>query len=378
MGIVSSNVGKWGHGQIEDPYKDLDFWKFTIPANGSVSIYLAWMGGSHFTDGNERDLHFGLYDSSYSLVASGNFEYAGYSYFAYRVIRADLSAGTYYLRVSVFQNDNTSLYRNETYNIQLNYKSVPLSSITMARLPKINYLPGEVFDSTGGIINASYSDGSKQMHTLTNSMISGYNRFASYGPQTVFVNYGGKTTSFVVYTVRFSDVPYNHRSFAHINTLVDLGIINGYNDNTFRPNNTLTRAQAAIMIARAIGLSTEGVSSNFSDVPSTHSAYKFISAAEKAGIINGYNDGTFRPNAPITRAQIAVMIQRAFQVQTSGTQMSFTDVPEGYAPKKFIEILASQKIVNGYSDGTFKPLNNVTQSSVLYDDLQCDSICSEG
>jgi hypothetical protein len=205
-------------------------------------------------------------------------------------------------------------------------------------------------------------------------MLSGYDPYSSvYGPQTVTVTYQGVTTTFEVYLNRFIDVPYGHRNYVHINALVGLGIINGYSDNTFRPSNTLTRAQAAIMIVRAIGLSTEGVSSSFTDVPPTHAAYKFISAAYQAGIINGYSDGTFRPNANVTRAQIAIMVQRAFNVQASETIITFTDVPEGYAPKKFIETLASQKIVNGYSDGTFKPLNNVTRaqfSTMIYNAIQ--------
>jgi hypothetical protein len=205
-------------------------------------------------------------------------------------------------------------------------------------------------------------------------MLSGYNPYkTTYGPQNVTVNYQGFYTSFEVYLDRFIDVPYGHRNYAHINALVEIGIINGYSDNSFRPNNTLTRAQAAIMIVRAAGISTEGVSSNFTDVPSSHAAYKFISAAYQAGIINGYSEGTFKPNANVTRAQIAIMVQRAFNVQESGTVMSFTDVLEGYAPKKFIEILAGQKIVNGYSDGTFKPNANVTRaqfSTMIYNALE--------
>ncbi len=172
---------------------------------------------------------------------------------------------------------------------------------------------------------------------------------------------------------RFSDVPFDHRAYKQIEYLAEKGIINGYSDDTFRPNNTLTRAQAAIMIVRAAGISTEGVSSSFTDVPPTHASYKFISAAYQAGIINGYSDGTFRPNANVTRAQIAIIVQRAFNVQASETIITFTDVPEGYAPKKFIETLASQKIVNGYSDGTFKPLNNVTRaqfSTMIYNAIQ--------
>jgi hypothetical protein len=67
------------------------------------------------------------------------------------------------------------------------------------------------------------------------------------------------------------------------------------------------------------------------------------------------------------------MVQRAFNVQASGIEVSYSDVPEGYAPKKFIEILASQKIVNGYSDGTFKPFNNVTRaqfSTMIYNAIE--------
>jgi peptide/nickel transport system substrate-binding protein len=250
-----------------------------------------------------------------------------------------------------------------------------LLAISVNSLPnKTSYLLGESLDLAGASLKLTFNDGATRIITISNNMVSGYDPYAPvYGPQTVTVSYGGKTTTFQVSLDRFSDVPYGHRNYTHINALVGLGIINGYSDNTFRPSNTLTRAQAAIMIVRAAGISTEGVSSNFTDVPPTHAAYKFISAAYQAGIINGYSDGTFRPNANVTRAQIAIMVQRAFNVQASETIITFTDVPEGYAPKKFIETLASQKIVNGYSDGTFKPLNNVTRaqfSTMIYNAIQ--------
>jgi peptide/nickel transport system substrate-binding protein len=197
--------------------------------------------------------------------------------------------------------------------------------------------------------------------TYTNEYFDAINNKYKGYKSSPFVSWG-KAIVGVTMEPRFSDVPFDFRAYQHIEYLASKGIINGYSDGTFRPNANITRAQAAIMIVRAIGLDTGGASSMFTDVPSTHSAYKFISAANQAGIINGYSDGTFKPNANVTRAQIAIMVQRAFNVQASGTVVSFTDVPEGYAPKKFIEILASQKIVNGYSDGTFKPLNNVTRA----------------
>jgi alpha-tubulin suppressor-like RCC1 family protein len=263
----------------------------------------------------------------------------------------------------------------ETVTITNIVSPTQVKTISISQLPtKLNYIQGVDLDPTGGQISVITYEGSVSTLPLTLDMLSGYDPYSSvYGPQTVTVTYQGLTTTFEVYLNRFIDVPYGHRNYVHINALVGLGIINGYSDNTFRPSNTLTRAQAAIMIVRAIGLSTEGVSSNFTDVPPTHAAYKFISAAYQAGIINGYSDGTFKPNANVTRAQIAIMVQRAFNVQASETVISFTDVPEGYAPKKFIETLASQKIVNGYSDGTFKPLNNVTRaqfSTMIYNAIQ--------
>ena len=281
----------------------------------------------------------------------------------------------YNIRVSNLQTNSLWTVGRAMIDVSVVYDSMSdsatLNAISLNSLPsKTSFLYGYSLDLSGATIKLTFIDGSSRLLSLNDSMVSGYNPFSTtYGPQTVTVTYGGKTTSFQVSLDRFSDVPYGHRNYAHINALVELGIINGYSDSTFRPNNTLTRAQAAIMIARAIGLSTEGVSSNFTDVPSTHAAYKFISAAQNAGIINGYSDGTFKPNANVTRAQIAIMVQRAFNVQASDTIITFTDVPEGYAPKKFIETLASQKIVNGYSDGTFKPLNNVTRaqfSTMIY------------
>jgi hypothetical protein len=276
----------------------------------------------------------------------------------------------------IFGFSSTFTYsKNQIDEIDPVFQMEKLVSIEMSSLPsKINYLYSEQIDTTSGMIRANKVSGEFVEIPLSLDMLSGYDPYSSvYGPQTVTVTYQGLTSTFEVYLNRFSDVPYGHRNYVHINALVGLGIINGYSDNTFRPSNTLTRAQAAIMIVRAIGLSTEEVSSSFTDVPPTHAAYKFISAAYQAGIINGYSDGTFRPNANVTRAQIAIMVQRAFNVQASDTIITFTDVPEGYAPKKFIETLASQKIVNGYSDGTFKPLNNVTRaqfSTMIYNAIQ--------
>ena len=376
MGLMQSDISVWAFGQIGDPYNDVDIWKFTLPSSGSVSIYAYW-AGNHYTKGYEDDLAIGLFEYSYgeyNLITVGKLETSGM--FTFRVIRESLTQGTYYLMLYPFNNQWISLYRNEDYHIQLDYyPAKALSDIRMSKLPKVHYLPGENIDPTGGVVYASYTDGSRQSHSLTSNMLSGYNPYSNvYGPQTVTVTFEGLKTSFEVYLNRFTDVPYGHSVYTRINDLADKGIINGYQDNTFRPNNNITRAQAAVMIVRALGIDQKGKTSNFADVPTSHASYEFISAAYEAGIISGYSaDNTFRPNDNITRQQIAVMIQRAFNIEHSGSEVSFADVKDSMPSKRFIEALASNRIINGYSDGTFRPTNNTTRaqfSSMIYNAMR--------
>jgi hypothetical protein len=379
----ADHIGEFGFGfseamifgTIGESTTDIDIFSFLPHTTGELEIYGFWMGYlAEF--GLEDDLVIGLFDSEKNLVAmsyeiGANGSYAAYLYYP-NVTRDQM----WYIAVMADTSVYQYLYDYEEYGLVVEFTQTSKpASIKIDKLPlRINYLYGEPLVTDGGEFSVVYDDGSIGWDYLTPEMVIGYNPIPEvFGPQELVVAYDYVWTTFTVYVDRFSDVPYGHRNYVHINALVGLGIINGYSDNTFRPSNTLTRAQAAIMIVRAIGLSTEGVSSSFTDVPPTHAAYKFISAAYQAGIINGYSDGTFRPNANVTRAQIAIMVQRAFNIQASGTTVSFTDVPEGYAPKKFIETLASQKIVNGYSDGTFKPLNNVTRaqfSTMIYNAIQ--------
>lgn len=84
-----------------------------------------------------------------------------------------------------------------------------------------------------------------------------------------------------------------------VNQLVDRGVITGYNDNTFRPDAPVTRAEASAMICRLMGFEMNGVS-EFSDVPAGEWYSDPISAIAEIGMVNGYDDGTFRPNNNIT------------------------------------------------------------------------------
>ena len=109
--------------------------------------------------------------------------------------------------------------------------------------------------------------------------------------------------------------------------------IKGYQDGTVRPNNPLTRAQVATIYYRLLTDLSRDLyfqeTNDFTDVPDDFWACKAISTLANAGIINGFQDGTFRPNAYITRAQFAAMTAR-FEGVISGLENPFADVSEDY------------------------------------------------
>lgn len=158
----------------------------------------------------------------------------------------------------------------------------------------------------------------------------------------------------------FKDVPSDHWAKKEIDYLVNEGIINGYQDGSFKPNNYVTNAQVALMLVRALKLNTSGRPNvKLADVPSTHHAYKEIAAVIDEGIFPKGN--MFNPNAPISREAMARALVNAFKLQGSSS-VSFTDVPSSYWAYSYIVKLAANNITTGYNDGTFKPKNKVTRT----------------
>ncbi len=107
----------------------------------------------------------------------------------------------------------------------------------------------------------------------------------------------------------FSDVEATHKNYTAITTLADMGIINGYTDGTFKPDNAVTRAEMAKLISVLYGYDVNSVAkSPFTDVADDHWAVTFIATMKDVGIINGMGDGTFLPNNEVTYEQSLKMI----------------------------------------------------------------------
>ena len=109
-----------------------------------------------------------------------------------------------------------------------------------------------------------------------------------------------------------TDVAANAWYAKAVNTLATLGVITGYSDGSFRPNDTITRAEfLTILMRMSSGALQSG--SSFKDVSTMDWFYTAVAHAVEYGWVNGYADGTFRPNAPISRAEVAAIINRVLQ-----------------------------------------------------------------
>ena len=152
---------------------------------------------------------------------------------------------------------------------------------------------------------------------------------------------------------------------ATLNKTDHFAFLKGYPGGGFAPGKNMSRAEVTTMFARLLTEQMEANKSypaSFSDVTSAHWAANYIGYMEQFGIVRGYSDGTFRPNAPITRAEFAAICCR-FEQLTDGTA-TFTDVPASHWAAKSIAYAATRGWVTGYADGTFKPNNNITRAEV--------------
>lgn len=165
-------------------------------------------------------------------------------------------------------------------------------------------------------------------------------------------------------TPTFSDVSKNNSHYDAIMELAKRGIIQGNGDGTFAPGKPVTRGQAAKMIAGALGLDTKNTgSSGFSDVPAKYEFAGAISVLQQLGVINGYGDGTFRPNDPISRNHMAVILTNALKLKPSAaTKIPFTDVQENY--KQAITALYQYGIAAGATSTTFDGNSPVTRGQL--------------
>jgi hypothetical protein len=180
------------------------------------------------------------------------------------------------------------------------------------------------------------------------------------------------TTSTTLAGTVFPDVSPSNRFYKAISSLAAAGVVTGYDDGLFHPNDSVTRAQFAKIIVLALDEHTAAIDNvstpTFSDVSYTGSdyPYDFVEEAAGLGIVEGFENGTFGPRAKVTRAQLAIMLVRAggmgLATPPAGYVCPFTDVP-AYA-REAVRVARFNNLVSGNTATTFDPYSPATRGQV--------------
>ncbi len=154
----------------------------------------------------------------------------------------------------------------------------------------------------------------------------------------------------------FADVPRTHEFYGDIEWLASQGIARGWADGTFRPQASISRgAFAAFMYRMADSPAFAASRQAFSDVDATHPFFREISWLASKGITRGWADGTFRPEEAIARDAMAAFLYRQSGSPATDGMTLFADVPAHHQFYREITWMAQQGISCGWSDGTFRP-----------------------
>ena len=163
----------------------------------------------------------------------------------------------------------------------------------------------------------------------------------------------------------FSDVPADHWAYAAISDLAKSGIIRGFEDGSFRPDAAVTRAEFVKLLAAALGL--EGSTDvKFQDVSQDQWYAPYVAAAAAQGLVNGTGGGLFEPEADIAREDVAVILYRAAALKGWKPEASepaeFLDSGEiSGYARGAVEVMASAGVIKG-SDGRFRPRSAASRS----------------
>jgi uncharacterized protein YdaL len=175
----------------------------------------------------------------------------------------------------------------------------------------------------------------------------------------------------------FEDIPPDSGYWAYdqIMACFNAGIVGGYWDSTYRPEQEVNRGQMAVYISRAAAGGDENVSPGpagptFSDVPTDHWAFKYVEYACAQNIVQGYQNDTYRPDVKVNRAAMAVFVARSMVAPAGDSAIpeptapaTFADVPTEHWAWKWVEYCYDNGVVQGYGDG-YRPEEFVTRAQM--------------
>ncbi|AYC28892.1 C40 family peptidase [Paenisporosarcina cavernae] len=175
----------------------------------------------------------------------------------------------------------------------------------------------------------------------------------------------------------FADVTSSHPAYEAIKTLNVDGVINGFDNQEFRPEASVTRGQAAAMVNRVLKLTPKSTS-KYSDVGTTHTFAKDIQAMTEAGILQGYTTGKFGVSDTLTKAQLAVIMDRAFKITSTANNQAhvastYQDVAASFWAYDSIialKVIDQTTLFQTSNFGTTKSADRAEFSAALYSAIE--------
>lgn len=216
------------------------------------------------------------------------------------------------------------------------------------------------------------SDKDVQFSDLTKEYFFGIAVFNNAQIEHSF-NKGVYKLVFQARTPSFNDTS-GHWAEANIELLSDLGIVSGFPDKSFRPNNSVTRAEFLKIVMEALDIPQDTPATpSFTDIKTTDWFYGYVEGAVKAGIISGFPDNTFRPNKAVTRAEASKILVIALGKEGEATSRSeseqnsilsaFTDQASILSwARPYVAQAVQDSIFQGFPDSTFRPNNSITRA----------------
>jgi hypothetical protein len=231
---------------------------------------------------------------------------------------------------------------------------------------KYDIIEWKVRDMAGGRTGKRVKEeGSKEMMVLKKIMLILAILLCLIIPASGFVS-NAPTVSGSVYGKQFTDIN-GHWAQKEITDWTSKGLAYGYDDGTFRPDNSITRAEFVTFLNRAFNL-TQTADISFNDVSPSDWFYTDIQKAKAAGIVSGYEDNTFRPNNTITREEAMSIVVRLKKLPTVSNDY-LSNFNDAYSvsdwAKDAVNTAVAYGLVSGYSDNTIGSGNSITRAEAI-------------
>lgn len=160
----------------------------------------------------------------------------------------------------------------------------------------------------------------------------------------------------------YMDIAHTHWAYEAISFLSEKKLVSSDNSE-FKPNEPITRAEVVTTIARALNLDTTVKDQVYKDINKHHPLAGVLNALHKKGILFANEETNFSPDAPMSRVQLAYMLMKAFDLSKEiNTETTFSDVPKTHVGYEAVQQLVAYDITKGHADRSFRPDDHVTRA----------------